>query len=615
MSQEGRIERLKAKAKLLPNEPGVYRFLDQEGEVIYVGKAKSLKKRVASYFLAAASQQRKVALMVSKAYDLEHTVVFSESDALLLENNMIKSFRPRYNILLRDDKTYPWIVIKNEQYPRIFSTRQLIKDGSSYFGPYSSVGMQRMLLDMVKRLYYIRSCNLRLSEQGVKNGKFNLCLEYHIGNCKAPCTGNISRDEYAEYVQMARAILRGDIKEARLFLSEQMQLAASELRFEDAQSYKDRIEWLSTYESRSVIVSPTYSNMDIFYPLMDGAVCYCNFMHVEKGAVIYSYTLELRPAIEESVEELLVYAISQIMERLERRLSREVIVPIAIDGSYFPDSQFVQPQRGDKLKLLEMAEKNCRLYRIEKLKQLEKINPERHTDRIMDGMKRDLMLDVEPKYIECFDNSNTQGTYPVSACVVFRNGKPSRKEYRHYNIKEVVGIDDFASMKETLMRRYSRLEQEGAELPDLIVVDGGKGQLSSAYDVLVELKLQHKIPIVGLAKRMEEIFYPGESLPHILSKSGETLKVLMHIRDEAHRFGITFHRNKRSKGALTSSLDKIPGLGAKSVGKLLKSLKSIKRIKESSLEELAQVVGHSRAEKIIKYFEDEKDNIRNGEPK
>ncbi len=605
MSTKAEIrERLREKVRLLPDEPGVYRFLDESGEVIYVGKAKSLRKRVASYFLAATQLQRKVAIMVSKAVDLEHTVVFSESDALLLENNMIKSLKPRYNILLRDDKSYPWIVVRNEPYPRVLSTRRVVKDGSTYFGPYSSSSMQKMLLDMVVRLYSIRRCSLRLSQEGIRQGKFDLCLEYHIGNCKGPCVGKITWEEYQEDVQMARSTLKGNMREAESYLKEKMIAAATDLLFEKAQKYKERIEWLEGYESRSVIVSPTYSNMDIFYLMVDGSLCYCNYMYVKQGAVIYSYTLELKLAIEESESELLPYAINTIMERLDRKLSPEVVVQSHVNEGYFEGVNFTVPQRGDKLKLLELAQKNCRIHRLERLKQIERVDPELHTERLMSGMKADLMLDVQPRHIECFDNSNIQGKYPVSSCVVFRDGKPSKKEYRHFNIKSVVGIDDFASMKETLTRRYSRLLEEGGDLPDLIVVDGGKGQLSSAYDVLVELGIQHKVPIIGLAKRLEEIFYPGESIPHILQKSGQTLKVLMHIRDEAHRFGITFHRNRRSKGALVSSLDGIEGLGSKSIAKLLTRFKSAKKVREASLEELAEVVGKARAEKIIEHFKE-----------
>lgn len=605
--------RLKEQVSLLPDEPGVYRFLDEQGVVIYVGKAKNLKKRVSSYFLARAGENRKTMMLVRNIRNIVHTVVLTEADALLLENNMIKSHQPKYNILLKDDKTFPWIVVKNEEYPRVLQTRQLVRDGSHYFGPYASVMMQKNILDLVRKLYRLRTCQLRLTEKTVKDGKFDLCLEYHIGNCKAPCVGYQTKEEYCKAVEAASSILRGNLKEAEEYLKGEMSFAAENLRYEEAQQIKERLAMLENYQSRSVIVSPQYADLDVFYLITDGALAYCNYMHVAKGAVINSYTIEMKLGIEESPQQVLTFAVSRIMDKLQRPLSHEVIVPFLPDA-VFGNVRFIVPVRGDKLKLLSLSERNCKIFRLEKLKQLEKVNPERHVDRIMERMQKDLHLPVEPRYIECFDNSNIQGNYPVSSCVVFRNGKPSKKEYRHFNIKTVVGIDDFASMQETLTRRYTRLLEEKAQLPDLIVVDGGKGQLSSAYEVLEKLHLQDKISIIGLAKRLEEVFYPGDSTPLYLDKSSETLKVLMHIRDEAHRFGITFHRHKRSLGFIKSELLSIPSLGPKSTEKLLRRFKSVAGIKKASSEELSQVVGPARSEIIKKFFseknEEEKERMK-----
>lgn len=597
-----RISRLKETVSLLPDEPGVYKFYNSEDVVIYVGKAKNLKKRVSSYFLAKNAGERKVMALVRNIERIEHIVVQSESDALLLENNMIKSLQPKYNILLKDDKTYPWIVIKNEAFPRILPTRIVEKNGSKYFGPYTSVAMQRNILELVRKLYFIRTCNLPLTPKGVEGGKFQKCLEYHIGNCKAPCEELLSHSDYLDSVKRAEEILKGDLTNAQKYLKKEMMKAAEALRFEDAQQFKTRLEMLDNYSSKSVIVSPQYSDLDVFSLLIDDYTAYCNYLHIQKGAVINSYTIEMRLRVEESPTDVLTYAIMRVMDKLERKLAREVIVPMLPDESYFTGTIFTVPQRGDKAKLLELSEKNSKFHRLEKLKQVEKRNPEAHTLRLMETMRRELNLKELPTHIECFDNSNIQGSYPVSSCVVFRNGKPSVKEYRHFNIKTVVGIDDFASMRETVLRRYSRLLEEGATLPQLIVIDGGKGQLSFAYSVLKELGIENKIQIVGLAKRLEEIFFPNDSDPLCLSKSGETLKVLMHIRNEAHRFGITFHRDKRSKGFIHSELEDIDGIGKTSIKKLLTHFKSVNKIKNANFEELSTIVGEKRARDIIKYF-------------
>jgi len=596
------IVSLKEQVSLLPDMPGVYRFLDDDGRVIYVGKAKNLKKRVSSYFVARADHNRKVQALVRHIASIMHTVVESEADALLLENNMIKSLQPKYNILLKDDKTYPWIVVTRDPYPRIIQTRRVDPSGGTYFGPYASVAVQKNMLDLVRKLYMIRTCHLQLTPERVAQGRFDVCLEYHIGNCKAPCVGRISQNEYVESVRMAMQTLRGDLRQAEDYLRGMMAREAAALRFEEAQRVKDRLDRLENYRSRSVVVSASGGDMDVFYPVIDGYTAYCNYMHVVSGAIVNSYTIEMKLAIEEDLETVLSFAMERIYQKLSARPEHEIIVPVMPQEGEFGGHRFTVPSRGDKFKLLTLSERNCRLYRLERLKQMERSDPSHHTDRLMETMRRELNLTRQPRHMECFDNSNLQGTYPVSSCVVFRDGRPSRKEYRHFNIKSVVGIDDFASMAETLTRRYGRMIDEGTPLPDLIVVDGGKGQLSAAHNVLVKLGIADKVQIVGLAKRLEEIFYPGDSTPLYLDKSGETLKVLMHIRDEAHRFGITFHRNKRSAGQIKSRLESIPSIGKGSIEKLLKRFKSIKGIRAAGFDELVDTVGQRRAEALKNYL-------------
>ncbi len=603
MTKESVNNQLKEIVSILPNNPGVYRFLNDKGEVIYVGKAKNLKKRVSSYFVTSKEHSRKVTVMVAKIHQIEHTVVDSEADAFLLENNMIKSLQPKYNILLKDDKTYPWIMVNNEPYPRIISTRNMIKDGSKYYGPYSSVSAQRSILELVRKLYYVRSCRLKLTEEHIKRNKFSLCLEYHIGNCKAPCEGKQTHEEYMANIALAKNILSGNLSEAKDYLHSMMMQMSSELRFEDAQRYKERYEMMSNYQSKSIVVSTAVIDTDIFSLITDASSAYCNYLHVEKGAIIYSYNIEMKLGVEESKEDILAFAINRITQLVGRDLSSQIIVPFMPDETLFKHKMFIVPQRGDKLKLLELSERNCRIYRLAKLKNIENTFPQKHAERIMLQMQKDLGLDVPPVHIECFDNSNIQGSYPVAACVVFRDGKPFKKDYRHFNIKTVEGIDDFASMREVVSRRYLSMIENNESLPQLIVIDGGKGQLSMAYGVLKELGLEHKIQMVGLAKRMEEIYFPNDPLPLCLDKSGETLRVLMHTRDEAHRFGITFHRNKRSKGAISSTLDKIPSLGAISAKNLLRKFKTISAIRLASVEDLASVVGNKRAVAIKEYFE------------
>lgn len=598
-------EALRQKVALLPDSPGVYQFLNAEGVIIYVGKAKNLKRRVSSYFVSRADHTRKVQVMVRQIVDLRHIVVGSEADALLLENNLIKELQPRYNILLKDSKSYPWIVVKNEPFPRIFSTRKFVKDGSSYFGPYSSVTLQRAVLELIRGLYPLRTCKLNLAPQAIARGTYSVCLEYHIGNCKGPCVGLQSEAEYAESIAGAKNILRGDLRPAEEYFTAKMQRLAAALQFEQAAHVKAKLEMLSNYSSRSVIVSATLTNLEVVYVLNDEGASFCNHMRIVHGAVVHSFTFEMRNRLDESPDELLAFALGQVFSEGREEgipLPREVIVPMQPDPELFPTITFTVPQRGDKLELLRLAEKNCKIARLEKFKQIEKTDPDRHTNRIMAKMQKDLSLPVEPRYIECFDNSNIQGTNPVASCVVFRDGRPSRKEYRHFNIKTVVGANDFASMEEVLTRRYSRLLAEGHPLPDLIVIDGGKGQLSFAFSALEKLGLRGKVSVVGLAKRMEEVYFPGDPLPHYLDKTGESLRILMHIRDEAHRFGITFHRQKRSINFLKSELESVPGLGKTSIDRLLKKYHTLARMARTPESELAELIGASRARALLHFL-------------
>lgn len=590
----------------LPHSPGVYQFVDKNGTIIYVGKAKDLKRRVSSYFVESKEHSAKVIVMVRQAVDIRHIVVDSEQDALLLENSLIKSLQPRYNILLKDDKTYPWIVIRNEQFPRIQSTRQLIRDGSQYFGPYSSVSMQRSILEFIRDVIPLRTCKLNLSDQTIKAGKHSVCLQYHIGNCKAPCVGYQSKEEYAESIELVKSILKGDLRPVREWLEKEMLYAAQELRFEVAEHYKHRLKALTEYQSRSVIVSSKIVDSDVFSLLRDDEdVAYCNFLSVRHGSIVAVQTIRLKPGIEASDEDLLSHAIEHIVESMNIKLSREVIVSVMPSAAILFDGiTFTIPKRGEKADLLEFSLRSARIYRAEVLKNMEIKNPERHTERLMEAMRKELHMSKQPRHIECFDNSNLQGTNPVASCVVFRDGKPSKREYRHFNVKSVVGPDDFASMREIVYRRYSRLLEEGAELPDLIIVDGGKGQLSSAYSVIKELGIENRVTIVGLAKRLEEVFYPGDPTPYYLSRTGEPLKVICHIRDEAHRFGITFHRQKRDKSFIDSELSHIPGIGDKSLTTLLRHFKTVRAVREASMEQLTEIVGAKRAKAILTYFGD-----------
>ena len=585
---------LREQVALLPMSAGCYLFENSKGEVIYVGKAKHLRNRVRSYFVENRDHSAKVRVMVRQIASMRHIVVDSEADALLLENSLIKTLQPRYNILLKDDKTYPWIAVTAEAFPRVISTRQLVRDGSYYYGPYGSISAQRAVLDFIREALPLRSCRSR-SFTGANSGP---CLQYHLGNCKAPCIGKCSREEYMGYVDIATSVLKGDLRPVRTYLEGEMTHAAEELKFEVAARYKARLEALERYASRSVIVSAKIGDTDIFSLLVDDDEAYCNFLRVRNGSITAVHTVMIAVGVESSGQDIITLGIQHIKKHIAGELAREVLVSCLPYEALFEGVKFSVPQRGEKRNLLEFSLRSAKTAKAERMKNLEIINPARHTNRLMEAMRRELRLEKEPRHIECFDNSNLQGTNPVASCVVFRDGKPSRKEYRHFNIKTVVGADDFASMREILTRRYSRLLDEGAELPDLIVVDGGKGQLSSAYAVLQELGIADRVPIVGLAKRLEEVFYPNDPMPYYLSRTGEPLKVICHIRDEAHRFGITHHRNRRSKNFIKSGLEGIEGVGEKSITALLRHFRTIANLRNASLDEIAKIIGASKAEKV-----------------
>lgn len=589
---------LELQIQTLPDGPGVYQYYDKDGKILYVGKAKNLKKRVASYF-NKIHDTGKTNVLVRKINTIKHIVVPTETDALLLENNLIKTLQPRYNVLLKDDKTYPWICIKKEPFSRVFTTRNMIKDGSEYFGPYTSFKTVHTLVDLIKELYPLRTCNYDLNKPNIDSGKYKVCLEYHIGNCKGPCEGYQPLAEYQDNIDAIREILKGNFKESLKDFRKLMNTLASEMRFEEAQKIKDKIEVLENYQSRSTIVNPRITNVDVFSIVSDESVGYINFLQISHGSIIRSHTMEIKKKLEETDLELLELAIVELRERF-KLLSREIIVPFEVDLG--EGLKVTVPQLGDKKQLLGLSIRNAKFYRIEQLKQLQIVDPDRHTKRIMAQMQKDLRLSVEPRHIECFDNSNIQGTNPVAACVVFKDGKPSKKDYRHFNIKTVEGPNDFASMEEVVYRRYKRLLEEEQPLPQLIIIDGGKGQLSSALKSIDELGLRGKIAIIGIAKRLEELFYPGDSVPLYLDKKSETLKIIQQLRNEAHRFGITFHRDKRSKSALQTSVESIPGIGEKTMIVLLKHFKSVKRMAAATEKEIAEVVGLSKAKKITEFY-------------
>jgi excinuclease ABC subunit C len=592
------IPTLELQIQTLPDGPGVYQYYDKEGKILYVGKAKNLKKRVSSYF-NKIHDTAKTNVLVKKIVTIKHIVVPTETDALLLENNLIKTLQPRYNVLLRDDKSYPWICIKKEPFSRIFSTRRLVKDGSEYFGPYTSFKTVHTILDLIKELYPLRTCNYDLSKSNIESGKFKVCLEYHIGNCKGPCEGYESLEEYQKQVDAIREILKGNFKESMKDFKKLMTDLAKKMHFEEAQKIKEKIEILENYQSRSTIINPKITNIDVFSIVSDESAAFVNFLQISHGSIIRSHTMEIKKKLDETDEELLELAIIELRERFQL-LSKEIIVPFEVDLG--ENIKVTVPQLGDKKQILDLSIRNAKFYRIEQLKQLQIVDPDRHANRIMAQMQKDLRLPVEPRHIECFDNSNIQGTNPVAACVVFKDGKPSKKDYRHFNIKTVEGPDDFASMTEVVYRRYKRLLDENEPLPQLIIIDGGKGQLSSALKSIDELGLRGKITIIGIAKRLEELFYPGDSIPLYLDKKSETLKVIQQLRNEAHRFGITHHRDKRSKSALNSSIESIPGIGEKTMQMVIQHFKSVKRLKLATEKEISDVIGISKAKKISDFY-------------
>ena len=586
---------------MLPEKPGVYKYFDAEDRIIYVGKAKSLKKRVSSYFNKQQHDNRKTDVLVSKICRIEFTVVDTEMDALLLENSLIKEFQPRYNINLKDDKSYPYIKITREPFPKVYAMRNRVNDGSEYFGPYASPRVMHSVLDTVKQLYPTRSCQLALTESSIAAGKFKICLDYQIGNCLGPCEGFQSAEAYRDSIEQIRHLLKGNLAQVRQHLKHQMGEAASQLRFEDAQGYKDRLDMLDKYQSRSTVVNPSLGDLEVFGISSTEKLAFVNFLRVSQGMVIISRNLEIRKKMDESHAELLLHAISE-MRSSYGDFGHEIVLPEPVDLED-ESARLTVPKIGDKRRLLELSLKNALLYKQEKLLQYEKLNPDVRVDRLMEQMKSDLRLRDLPRHIECFDNSNFQGAFPVSACVVFKNGKPAKQEYRHFNVKTVEGPNDFDTMKEVITRRYSRLLEEGKELPQLIVVDGGKGQLSSAVSALKKVGVYGKLAVVGIAKRLEEIYYPEDPLPLYIDKKSETLKVIQHMRDEAHRFGITHHRSRRDKGTLKTALTEIPGIGEETARLLLKEFKSIKRIQTASVEALTPVVGPAKAQKIAEFYQ------------
>jgi len=602
-SVNANIDYLKSQISVLPDKPGIYQYFDTGGNIIYIGKALNLKKRVTSYF-SKQHDTRKTALLVRNIADIKYLVVETEQDALLLENNLIKKYQPRYNIRLKDDKSFPWICIKNEPFPRVFKTRNLIRDGSKYFGPYTSIYTVRTLLELFKTEYKLRTCNYHLTDENIKAGKYKVCLEYHIGNCKGPCEGLISAEKYNQGIEDITDILKGNISGVIKHLENRMNDMAESMNFEEAQEIKVKYDSLKRYQSKSTIVSPTITDVDVFTIDQDQKFAYINYLKVIKGAIIQTYTLEIQKILDESEEDLLLAGIVDIRQKIYSNAG-EILVAF-LPNVILNDVVFKVPQRGDKKKLLDLSQRNAKYYRLEKEKQIVLKNPKLRDERILNTIQKDLHLSELPVRMECFDNSNLQGSDPVAACVVFHNAKPLKREYRHYNIKTVTGPNDFASMEEVVFRRYSRLLNENQALPQLIVIDGGKGQLSSAVTALEKLNLRGKIAIIGIAKKLEEIYVPDDPVPIYINKNSESLKIIQQIRDEAHRFGISFHRNKRSKTITESELGRINGIGEKISQKLLLAFKSVKNIKEADRESIAQLIGNSRADVVYKYFHPEK---------
>ncbi|HIC8756749.1 excinuclease ABC subunit UvrC [Elizabethkingia anophelis] len=590
---------LELQLKTLPQDPGVYRYYDKDNNLLYVGKAKNLKKRVLSYFNKNHGGYR-TRIMVSKIVRLETTIVNSEYDALLLENNLIKELNPYYNVMLKDDKTYPWICIKNESFPRVFLTRNVIKDGSEYYGPYAKPRQAKILIDTIKKIYKLRTCNLNLSPDKIDDGKYKVCLEYHIKNCLGPCEGLESEEEYNDKIKAIRGIIKGDYKIARQYLTGQMMHFAEKMEFENAQMVKERLEILEDYQTHSMVVNAYIDDVDVFGIFSDESAAYVNYFKINNGSIVQSFTTEIKKILEESDEEIMEEALVEIRQKFSSN-SKEIYLPFHLSVE-IPGAKIIVPKVGDKKRIVELSEKNAREYRLEKLKQVQIVDPERHTNRIMAEMQKNLRMPVEPRHIEGFDNSNIQGTNPVSACVVFKDGKPSKQDYRIFHVKTVEGPNDFATMEEVILRRYSRLLDEGEDLPQLILIDGGKGQLSSAVKSLKTLGLYGKITIVGIAKRLEEIFFPEDPIPLYLDKKSETLKILQRVRDEAHRFGVKHHRTRRKNSTIKSELEEIPGVGPKSIEMLLSKMKSVKRIREANLEILEEILGKSKAKMVFEYF-------------
>jgi len=592
-------EYLRSLVSVLPDQPGIYQYFDQSGKIIYVGKAKNLKKRVSSYF-KKTHENRKTELLVRNIADIRHMVVETEQDALLLENNLIKKYQPRYNIRLKDDKTYPWIVIKNERFPRVFQTRNVIKDGSSYFGPYTSILTVRTLLEFFRKLYKLRNCKLNLAEEQIRQGKFKVCLEFHIGNCLGPCVGKLEHDQYMKSIDQIKEILKGNISGVIKYLKDLMRQYSSEMKFEDAALIKEKLDLLEKFQSRSTVVSNTISDVDVFTIDQDENFAYVNYLKIMSGAIMQTYTMEIKKVLDESPGELLEFAIVDIRQKIFSN-AKEILVPFKLDFA-LEGVKMQIPKQGDKKKLLELSERNAKYFRLEKMKHVVVSKTEQNANRILETMKKDLQLKVQPTHIECFDNSNLQGTNPVSSCVVFRDARPFKKDYRHFNVKSVEGPDDFASMEEVVYRRYKRLLDEEKSLPQLIVIDGGKGQLGAALNSLEKLGLRGKISIIGIAKRLEEIYFPGDSVPLYLDKNSETLKIIQQLRDEAHRFGITFHRNKRSSEFIKSELESISGIGEKTRTALLTRFKSVENLKNQAFREVADEIGDSKARLIFDFY-------------
>jgi excinuclease ABC subunit C len=600
MSTADTSEKIKQQLEVIPDKPGVYQFYNTDGTLIYVGKAKSLKKRVSSYFNRAAHESNKVRVMVTKVAEIRHIVVNTESDALLLENNLIKENQPRYNILLKDDKTFPWICIKREPFPRVFLTRKLIQDGSDYFGPYTSALMVRTLLNLVKQLYHLRNCSLSLSAENISKNKFKVCLEYHIGNCLGPCVGKQLAVDYERSIAQIRLILRGNIHQLISSLKDEMKNMATEYKFEDAELIRRKLEILEKFQGKSTIVNPDISDVDVFSLIEIPSGAIVNYIRVISGSVVQSHSIELKKQLDESLEELLQYAIVDIRNRLASD-APEIILPLD-PGIEWKGVEITIPKIGDKKRLLELSERNARFFLLEKEKRQEPKSKEAKAKHLLEIMQKDLRMKMPPSHIECFDNSNIQGTNPVAACVVFRNGKPSSSEYRHFNVKTVTGPDDFASMQEIVYRRYARILEEKKDLPQLIVIDGGKGQLNAALSSLKKLELRGKITVIGIAKKLEEIYFPDDPVPLYLDKNSYSLKIIQHIRNEAHRFGIEFHRQKRSKKFLVSELENIEGIGESTISLILTEYRSLENIKKLSLEKLQEIVGKAKGSMIYNYF-------------